>query len=137
MPFRRIALLLLLLSGCGSESQVDTPTSAPGPLRGLHGRGRQRPDRRLRLLRRHQRPRLGQPERLLRAPGLENLDVSAIQNSAWIGRIKDRFQVGFDLTDPRHLSPRPDPKTGRWVQAHSPQAVVARIRAGDYQAAGR
>ncbi len=137
MPIRRIFPLLLLLSGCGSESQVDPPIPPQGPsvasmVEGDSGRIAASD------FYVDARGRVWVNRNASYAPrGSKTSDVSAIQNSAWIGRIKDRIQVGFDLTDPRHLSPRPDPKKGRWVQAHSPQAVVARIREGDYQAAGR
>lgn len=65
------------------------------------------------------------------------LAPSSVRDTAWIGRIRGRLQVGFELTDPRHLEPRPKPSKGHWLQAHNAAAIVARLREGDYKVIGR
>jgi hypothetical protein len=138
MSCRWIALLLLVLAGCGTAEEAKTEPAEPrGPsvasmVEGDSGRVAASDfyvDAKGRVW--------VNKDASYRPRGTKPADASAIQDSAWLGRLKDRYQVGFELTDPRHLAPRPDATRGRWVQAHVPEAVVARIRAGDYEAARR
>ena len=137
MFFRRIAPLLLVLAGagCGSHDEAKAPSKGPSVASMVEGDSGRVPATDFYV---DAKGRVWVNRNATYTPrGSANADAEAIRNSAWLGRIQDRLQIGFELTDPRHLSPRPAPEKGHWLQAHCPEAVVARIRAGDEQAATR